>query len=280
MAAAARAADTPTHPTLCFFSKHLPDFSPGDVGRALNEAGFGGVDLTVRPKGHVLPERAAEDLPKAVELIRSQGIAVPMITTEIVSATDPNTRGILSTAARLRIPNFKLGYWRWGADPFETIRKVGADLRDITALAKEYGIAAGMHNHAGYVGLAIWDTREMIRDLDPKYIGYYYDTEHATVEGGVGGWQVSLKIALPRMKMAALKDFTWQKVQGKWKALSCPLGEGMVDFPKIFAGFAAQRFTGPISIHQEYPAADRIAAAQKDREFAGKLIDKAYGTSS
>jgi sugar phosphate isomerase/epimerase len=269
-------AASSTRPTLCFFSKHLPDLSPGDVGRAMRDTGFGGVDLTVRPKGHVLPERAAEDLPKAVEAIRSQGIAVPMITTEIVSASDPNARPILSTAAQLRIPYFKLGYWKWGADPLETIRKVGDDIRGIVALAKEYGITAGMHNHAGNVGLAIWDTREMIRDLDPKYVGYYWDTQHATVEGGDGGWLVSLKIALPRMKMAALKDFTWQKVNGKWKAVSCPLGEGMVDFPKIFAAFAAHRFTGPISIHQEYPASDPVVAARKDREFASRLIDKAY----
>ncbi len=269
-------ASAASRPTLCFFSKHLPDFSYDHLGRALHDAGFGGVDLTVRPKGHVLPERAPEDLPKAVEAIRAHSVAVPMITTEIVSAPDPHTRGILGTAARLQVPYFKLGYWRYGVDPENTIRTVASDLRAITALAKEYGITAGMHNHAGYVGLAIWDTREMIRDLDPARIGYYYDSEHATVEGGVAGWQVGLRIALPRMKMVALKDFTWQKVQNKWKAVSCPLGEGMVDFPRIFAALAARHFTGPISIHQEYPATDRLAAAQKDREFVTRLVNNAY----
>ena len=276
--AASRGAETtPTsRPTLCLFSKHLPDLKPDELGRTLHDIGFAGVDLTVRSKGHVLPERAVEDLPKAVEAIRSHGIAVPMITTEIVSASDPNARGILGTAARLQIPTFKLGYWKWGADPLETIRKVSADLRAIVSLAKEYGITAGMHNHAGNVGLAIWDTREMIRDLDPKYIGYYYDAQHAKSEGGVGGWEVSLKLALPQMKMAALKDFTWQKLKGRWEVVSCPLGEGMVDFPKIFVAFAAHHFTGPISIHQEYEAADPVAAAHKDREYAARLIDKAY----
>ena len=265
-------------PTLCFFSKHLPELKPDELGRTLHHIGFAGVDLTVRSKGHVLPQRAAADLPRAVDALRTHGIAVPMITTEIVSASDPSARGILSTAARLQIPTFKLGYWKWGNDPLETIRRVGADLRGIASLAKEYGVTAGMHNHAGNVGLAIWDTREMIRDLDPKHIGYYYDTQHATSEGGVGGWNVSLKLALTQMKMAALKDFTWQKVSGRWQVVSCPFGEGMVDFPKIFAEFAAHRFTGPISIHQEYQTADPIAAAHKDREFAAKLIEKAYST--
>ena len=284
---AAVAAPTASHaaeqgkkgrPTLCFFSKHLPDLKPDALGRTLHDIGFTGVDLTVRPKGHVLPERVAEDLPHAVEAIRSHGVSVPMITTEIISAADPKTRAILGAAARLRIPTFKLGYWKWGADPVDTIQKVGTELGAIVSLAKEYGVTAGMHNHAGYVGLAVWDTREMIRNLDPNYIGYYYDTQHARSEGGVGGWEVSLQLALANLKMVALKDFAWQQVNGRWAVVSCPLGQGMVEFPKIFAALAARRFTGPISIHQEYDAADPVAAAHKDREFASKLIDQAYAT--
>src|ERR1044071_8293874 len=76
-------------PILCFFSKHLPDLSWSELGRSLRATGFQGVDLTVRRAGHVLPERAAEDLPRAVEAIRAQGLEVPMITTELTSASDP-----------------------------------------------------------------------------------------------------------------------------------------------------------------------------------------------
>ena len=54
-------------PALCLFSKHLPDLGYDDLGRQSKEFGFDGVDLTVRPKGHVLPENAARDLPRAVE---------------------------------------------------------------------------------------------------------------------------------------------------------------------------------------------------------------------
>ena len=46
----------------------------------VKKVGFDGVDLTVRSKGHVLPERVAEDLPKAVRTIRARGRQVPMIT--------------------------------------------------------------------------------------------------------------------------------------------------------------------------------------------------------
>src|SRR2546423_7600334 len=87
-------------PTVCFFSKHLPALSWSELGRSLHEIGFQGVDLTVRRAGHVLPERAVQDLPRAVEAIRAHGLEVPMITTELTSASDPTARPIISTAAR------------------------------------------------------------------------------------------------------------------------------------------------------------------------------------
>src|SRR5438552_15828647 len=61
-------------PTLCLFSKHLPDLNYEELGKAVRDLGFPGVDLTVRAKGHVLPERAAEDLPRAVEILRKHGL--------------------------------------------------------------------------------------------------------------------------------------------------------------------------------------------------------------
>ena len=49
-----------------------PSLDWSDLGRAVKDTGFDGVDLTVRPGGHVLPERAADDLPRAIEAIASR----------------------------------------------------------------------------------------------------------------------------------------------------------------------------------------------------------------
>ena len=89
-------------PQLVVFSKHLPDLNYEDLGKTAKELGFDGVDLTVRPKGHVLPERVAEDLPRAVDTLRKHGLTVPMITTELTSATDPAAIPTLRTAAGAR----------------------------------------------------------------------------------------------------------------------------------------------------------------------------------
>ena len=115
----------------------------------------------------------------------------------------------------------------------------------------------------------------MLEGLDPKRIGYYYDASNATEEGAVMGWEVTLRLALPRLKMVAFKDFYWAKMNGKWTSVACPLGEGMVNWSKLFPLIAGAHFTGPISIHQEYKPADRMAAARADLEFVRKHLQAA-----
>ena len=85
----------PFRGTLCSFSKAVPQLSWSELAQAAKQAGFDGIDLTVRSEGHVLPDRAAIDLPKAVAAIRAEGIEVPMISTALVSAADPIAETIL-----------------------------------------------------------------------------------------------------------------------------------------------------------------------------------------
>jgi L-ribulose-5-phosphate 3-epimerase len=271
-----------SRPALCLFSKHLPKLNYAELSHTVKQMGFDGVDLTVRAEGHVLPERAAEDLPRAVEAIRGQGLSVAMITTGLTSASDPAARPTLATAGRLGVPFFKLGYWQYSsAVSIESrIAEVRRDVAALVAMGKEHGIAAGYHNHSGhYVGAAVWDTRSIIGDMDPKWIGYYFDPCHATAEGGEGGWQISLRMALARIKMVAIKDFFWEKRAGKWEMRMCPLGEGMVRWPEVFAALRGARFTGPISMHVEYEPADESAIA-RDFAFLRKQVNAAYGDVS
>src|SRR5215211_5150016 len=130
---AARAAEAPA---FCLFSKHLPDLGWDDLGRAVKDAGFTGVDLTVRAGGHVLPERAASDLPRAIDAIRSRGLAVPMVTTELTSAADPLAKPLLQAAAKSGVRYFKIGYWHYSSSPDvrAQVAAVGTALAGLTTL--------------------------------------------------------------------------------------------------------------------------------------------------
>ena len=62
--------DVPQHLNVHLFSKHLQFLDYNDMSEAAAEMGFSGLDLTVRPEGHVLPHRVLEDLPMAVEAMK------------------------------------------------------------------------------------------------------------------------------------------------------------------------------------------------------------------
>jgi sugar phosphate isomerase/epimerase len=267
----------------CFFSKHLAELEWGDLGRTVRAVGFDGVDLTVRPAGHVLPERAAEDLPRAVEAITSHGLAVPMITTELTSPDAPTARPILQAASRAGVRFFKTGYWRYTASPDVRgqLAKVADQLEGLTTLAREYGIELGFHNHTAYVGAALWDIAPAMDRLDPRWAGYYFDPRHAVAEGGGGAWKAATHMVAPRLKMVALKDFYWNRTEKGWRIQDCPLGEGMVDWEWTAQALRAAQFAGPISLHFEYeiPGATptertrhTVEAARRDLAFARRHL--------
>ena len=271
---------------LCFFSKHLPRLNGRELGRTLKALGFGGVDLTVRPGGHVDPKRVAIDLPLFVDGIRHEGLAVPMITTDLLSDTDPVTQPTLETAARLKIPFYKPGYYRYKfVDPRKEREAAGRQLKGLADLSRRHGMRLGYHNHAGYIGGPVWDFASFIEPLDAATVGYYFDVRHAVVEGGDGGWRTALDLVSPRLSMIALKDFFWEKSGGTWRQRNCPMGEGMVDWKRYFVMLANARFHGPVSLHIEYEIAgdnpvavekNMLAAAERDFAFVRARLAEAY----
>ena len=280
LAAVPVAAAATSAPTLCLFSKHLPDLNYAQLGRTLKQLGFTAVDLTVRPKGHVLPERAAEDLPRAVETLREHSIEVAFITTALLAATDPTARPILSTAGKLGIRCFKPGYYAYRelGRVQERVQEVRQQFQGLVELARECRIQAGFHNHSGNnVGAALWDEAEVLRGLDPQWSGSYFDPCHAVAEGGLSGWNIGLHLLAPRIKMVAVKDFYWEKSGGKWRMKMCPLGEGMVPWDSFFKTLAASGFRGPISLHVEYDLpADPLPAIARDFAFLQARVRAAY----
>lgn len=267
-------------PKLCIFSKHMSQFDWKELGRKAKELGFDGVDLTVRPKGHVLPERVKEDLPRAVEAIRAAGLDVPMITTDLKSAANPAAAPTFEAARKLGIRFLKPGYWNYTRERtvLQTQIEVRQNFQGLLKLAMQHGVTLGLHNHSGaYVGTALWAFRDLLQDVDPKWAGYYFDPGHATIEGGLHVWRISLELVAPRLNMVAMKDAYWEKANGRWRPKWVPLGDGMVDWPEVFRSFAKSSFNGPISLHVEYNPKDELDAIARDLAFMKKQVNAAYG---
>lgn len=262
VASAAKVADSRD---ICIFSKMFQWLDYEGMAAAAAEIGFDGIDLTVRPGGHVEPERVAADLPKAVAAARKTGLKVPLITTGITDARHPYTVPILKAANQAGVMYYRTGWLDYpeGVPLPETLEKYKRQLAELAKLNEQYHLQGAYQNHAGtHVGAGVWDLWYSIKDLDPRWIGLQYDIKHATQEGG-SSWPLDVKLMHPYIKTIDIKDFIWVKKDGKWQIQNVPLGEGMVDFQNFFALVKQYNINGPISLHLEYPLGGAESGARK-----------------
>jgi L-ribulose-5-phosphate 3-epimerase len=255
---------------ISIFSKHLQWLDYKEMAKALVEIGMDGADLTVRPGGHVLPERVEEDLPKAAEAVAKEGKKILMLTTSIDNADDPLTVKILKTASSLGIKHYRMGWGHYEATRSveENIITMKSKLARLAQLNEKYSISGEYQNHSGvaaegiYFGGAIWDIAGVLKDIDSKWLGSQYDIYHATVEGA-NTWPVGLRLISPFIRSIDIKDFRWIEKDGKIRTETVPLGEGMVDFRKFFTMIKEYKLGVPISLHYEYPLGGAENGASK-----------------
>jgi L-ribulose-5-phosphate 3-epimerase len=236
------------------FSKHLQFLNYKDMAEAAAEIGFDGVDLTVRPKGHVLPERVEGDLPKAVEEIRKAGLVTTMMTTAVQDAASPTDQKLLETAASVGIQFYRMNWFRYPENKSipEAIMQFQQVVKDLGQLNKKLGVTGCYQNHSGdLAGASLWELYDIVEKADKQFTGVQYDVRHAVVEGGLS-WKNGLRLIHPHIKTLAIKDFVWEKRNGKYVVQDVPLGEGMVDFKTYFTLLKEYSLNVPVSLHYEY----------------------------
>jgi L-ribulose-5-phosphate 3-epimerase len=250
------------------FSKPLQWLGYDDLASVLQEAGADGIDLSVRPGGHVLPENVETDLPKAFEAARRKGLSIDMIVTGITTAGEKYTEPIIRTASSLGIKFYRMGYINYNESQgvWGTLQNYKPELKKLGEMNRKYSIHGAYQNHFGTrVGGPVWDLYELLKDLDPQFIGCQYDVRHAMAEGG-SSWVNGLKLILPWVKCTDIKDFKWSQNNGRWNPESVPIGEGMVNFDEYFKIVKKANITGPMSIHLEYPPFERYTVQMTDAE--------------
>jgi len=242
-------------PGLHLFSKLLQFLDYAEMADAAAEVGLAGLDLTVRPRGHVDPENFERDLPAAISAIKAAGLSCEMIATNIVSTENPRDFELLALARSLGVKSYRTGALRYNdhTHPMDSVDQHRQQLSDLAKWNEELGITGMYQNHsgAGRLGAAIWDLYLVLRDLDPHHIGCQFDIRHAVTDGGLM-WPDSLRMMKPYIRSIIFKDFRWGVVDGKWRVVSTPIGQGMVDFGRYFGMLQDAGIDAPVSLHLEY----------------------------
>lgn len=247
------------------FSKHLQELDVPAAGRAMKALGFDGMELTLRPNGHILPERVAEDLPGAVAALAELGLEVPALVTDIQGKDAPSARTVCAAAAKVGATCLRNGAWPYR--PFGTIREQVAaatrNARELEELGRDYGVCFCVHCHSGGTLTAHGALlAQILADTDPRYVAVSLDLGHLTVEGGNGGWIQSIDLLQDRIGILAVKSFGWfsepdLRTGGtRWTPKLVPLAAGAVQWARAFtllrqAGWDSDG-RALVSLHSEY----------------------------
>lgn len=261
---------------VCVFTKSLQFLNLEDLGAVLAKIGFDGADISVRSGGHIEPKNAKTEIPNAIKILGKYGVEVPMMVTGITDPSEPFAQEILQAAAGSGIKYYRTGYYKY--DPSQSIQQNldghRKTVEKLAALNEKIGIAGGYQNHSGLnVGAPVWDLYELLKDVDPRYMGVQYDIRHAVTEAGYS-WKLGMKRIAPWIRTIDIKDFVWGKLpNGQWKHSNVPLGEGMVNFDEFLKEYAALKIEAPISMHYEYD----LGGAEGGKKETTMDPEKIYG---
>ena len=243
------------------FTDNLADLSIAEAVRAAREAGFDGLDLTLRPGGHVRPEDAERGLAEAKRVADEAGLTIPMISTALTDSDSPHAEAIFASAAHYGVRRIKLGYWPY--EPFGTLAKQFDEARArvgrLVQLGRKYHVLPCVHCHSGrLLAAGGFGTYLILREFPPEEVGAYVDPMHMTIEGGVSGWEMGLDLLAPWVALVGVKNFRWlpgdrdKHGQRRYRWEYTPLADGQAPLPEFMALLRRLEYDGIVSLHSEY----------------------------
>lgn len=271
-------------PKVGAFSKSFQDRPIPEVCRLFKRMGLDGLDLTVRPGGHIDPKDVAAELPKAIEAAKQAGTEILFLTTAITDA-DASAERLLATAAEAGIDRIKMGYYRYKefGTLAKTMREVRQRIARVTKLAGKHGILPCVHIHSGAFipshGTQLYD---LIRDFAPGEVGAYVDPLHMTKEGGGDGWRQGLDLLAPWIGLVSVKNFAWERGerdkrgQQRWHTKTVPIADGVCPLPDFVATLKQIGYAGVYSLHSEYKGSHSFKQLDTDGCLRQTAVDLKY----
>jgi sugar phosphate isomerase/epimerase len=267
------------------FTDNLSDLSVAGAADAAKAAGFDGLDLTLRPGGHVPPEDSDRGLAEAKRVADAAGVAIPMVSTALTDTDSPHAESVFAAAAHYGTRSLKLGYWEYR--PFGTaaaqIDQARARLRRLAALGRKYRVLPCVHCHSGrFLAAGGPLLYQVLRGFEPGEVGAYVDPMHMTIEGGRSAWEIGLDLVAPWIALVGIKNFRWlpsdrdRHGQRRWRWEYCPLADGMAPLPEFMAYLRQLRYDGIVSLHSEYKGESSFRRLDTPQLLAQSAADLAY----
>ena len=284
LAADGDSRESAPQPSVGAFTKSFQDRSIPEVCHIFKQMGLDGLDLTVRPGGHIDPKAVATKLPEADQAAKAAGTRILFLTTAITAA-DADAERLLAAASEVGIDRIKLGYYR-----YTTFGKLSRELKQVrqriaavVKLAGRYNVLPCIHIHSGnFIPSHGTQLYQLIEDFTPQEVGAYVDPLHMALEGGRDGWRQGLDLLAPWIALCSVKNFDWVKDkrdkhgQQLWRTRTVPPADGICPLPQFVAALKTLNYKGPYSLHSEYKSSHSFRPLDTDGCIAQTATDLKY----
>jgi sugar phosphate isomerase/epimerase len=216
-------------------------------------AGLDGIDCCVRSKGEILPERAADDLPRYAEALSKQGVRMLLMTTGILGLDSPHAREILVSGKKLGVRYYRLGFWPLQPEipANKRLDRIKSSLKDLAAMNRDLKVCALFENHSsqpnrpgGYAGGNLDELYDIVKDFDPNQVAVAFDLGHAIITHGER-WRKHFEKLKEHIRVVYIKDV-------RQPDRFVPFGEGEFSRSGFFELLEKMNYDAPLSIHIEY----------------------------
>ncbi len=183
------------------------------IAEAAIEMTCGGVQPTVQAyPGHIDPTKVTTELPAFVKTMQKHGLRVKQIRGgNQTSADAANLEPMVAAMGQSGATH----YW-CGTDNYDLTKPIMPQLDAIkkkvegfVALNQKHGTTLMYHTRAGAnsVGSVVWDLLYVMKDFDPKYVGFHWDTGHMSHHAS-NMWELLMRTAGPYVVAVSWKDRT------------------------------------------------------------------------
>jgi sugar phosphate isomerase/epimerase len=211
--------------------------SADDVAQAAIEMVVHGVCPTVEAyPGHIDPAKVTQELPAFVNRIRGHGLRVTQFkgpdVSEITAANAVNVEAMVGAAAQAGLTHYQLGGYTYDLskplNPQLDAIKLRVD--KFVRLNQKHGMTLVFNTASGptAVGANVLDLLSVLKNFDPRYVGFHWDTGHMALHGDTM-WEPLLRLAAPYVLAIGWRDRGWKQDLGL-------LGEGgpyMGPYPRV-----------------------------------------------
>ncbi|MEV0353321.1 sugar phosphate isomerase/epimerase [Nonomuraea sp. NPDC050680] len=255
---------------LLAFTKPFGSLDAPQLAEAVASVGAEGADLLVREGQTVSPADPDGIAVVAAELGR-RGLTLDVVTTDLLDVGADAER-LIAACGESGVPLVRVGFYRY--DPaigyHRQLEEARAALTRLAGLADRHGVRLAIQLHHGTIHPSASLALALAGDL--KDVRFYADPGNQAKEGSEA-WALNVDLLGDRMACMGVKNAVWRSGPDGWTCDWQPFADGgVVRWAEIIPGLRERGYSGVLSLHVHYPAADPVAAVRRDLDHLRGLF--------